>query len=142
MLSRITRRQAVLRTVVCLVVITVLAVRFAAIAPDVVGLPREAHRDAAEVIARGSPTTPVLAYMRNPGNLAFYLKRPVEELDSDDVADRVCGHESPVFYVMQPFALEDVSVPCLSRPGVQHYRFRQYTRGDEMNVWFVPGPQA
>ena len=51
------------------------------------GLPREAHRDAAEVIARGSPTTPVLAYMRNPGNLVFYLKRPVEDLEAEDVAD-------------------------------------------------------
>ena len=138
-LGRITRRQAAIRTSVCLVVIAVLAVRFAVIAPDVVGLPREAHRDAAEVIARESPTTPVLTYMRNPGDLVFYLRRPVEDLETGDVADRVCGHESALFYVMQPFALEDVSVPCLSRPGVQHYRFRQYTRGGEMNVWFVPG---
>ena len=76
-LSRITERRAVLRTVVCLVVLVVLAVRFAIVAPDVVALPREAHRDAAEVIQRRGTSTPVVAYMRNPGNLAFYLDRPV-----------------------------------------------------------------
>jgi hypothetical protein len=138
-LARITSRGAPIRTVVCLAVIVVLAVRFAAIAPDVVELPREAHRDAARVIESQAPsTTPVLAYMRNPTNLAFYLDRPVEALDAVDVRARVCRQESAVVYAMQPFALEDVSVPCLSRPGVQHYRFRQYARGDEMNVWFVP----
>ena len=139
-LGRITRREAAVRTIVVLTVIAILAIRFAVIAPEVVGLPREAHRDAAEVIeSRGTPTTPVLAYMRHPRDLAFYLGRPVQGLESEDVAENVCGRSSAVFYVMQPFALEDVSVPCLDRPDVEHYRFRQYTRGDEMNVWFVPG---
>jgi hypothetical protein len=54
------------------------------------------------------------------------------------VAARVCEREDGVFYVFQPFALEDVVVPCLDRPGVEHQRFRQYARGGEMNVWFVP----
>jgi hypothetical protein len=31
-----------------------------------------------------------------------------------------------------------VEVSCLERAGVEHRRFRQYARGDEMNVWFVP----
>jgi hypothetical protein len=138
-LGRITRREAAVRTIVVLAVIAILAIRFTVIAPDVVSLPREAHRDAAEVIeSRGSPTTPVLAYMRHPGDLEFYLDTPVQGLESRDVAESVCGRASAVFYVMQSFALEDVSVPCLSRPDVEHYRFRQYTRG-EMNVWFVPG---
>jgi hypothetical protein len=39
---------------------------------------------------------------------------------------------------MQPFALQPVAVPCLTRTGVRHYRFEQYARGDEMNVWFIP----
>ncbi len=137
-LSRITERRAVLRTVVCLVVLVVLAVRFAIVAPDVVALPREAHRDAAEVIQRRGTSTPVVAYMRNPGNLAFYLDRPVLAPDRANVAARVCEREDAVFYVFQPFALEDVVVPCLDRPGVEHQRFRQYARGGEMNVWFVP----
>ena len=63
---------------------------------------------------------------------------PSRRSTSNDVAASVCGQESAVFYVMQPFALEDVPVPCLARAGVQHYRFRQYARGGEMNVWFVP----
>ncbi len=136
--GRVAHRSAALGATVCLVVIVVLAARFALIAPDVVGLPREANRDAAAVVeARASPTT-VLAYMRNPQNLAFYLDRPVEEVEAPEVAAVVCGQPSAVFYVTQPFGLEDVSVPCLERPGARHDRFRQYARGDEMNVWFVP----
>ena len=138
-LGRVTRREAPLRTIACVAVLVVLAVRFAVVAPDVVGLPREAHRDAAEVIESYEPaTTRVIAYMRRPQNLAFYLDRPVETVDSNEVAASVCSQESAVFYVMQPFALEDVPVPCLARTGVEQYRFRQYARGDAMNVWFVP----
>ena len=138
-LGRIRTRQTALRTVACLVVLGILAARFVATAPDVVRFPREAHRDAAEVIARtGAPTSLVLAYMRRPANLEFYLGRPVVDLEPDEVAERVCGSDQPVFYVMQPFALDDVTLPCLEREGARHYRFRQYARGGEMNVWFVP----
>jgi hypothetical protein len=136
-LDRFTEQRALLRTIACVVVVGVLAARFVTIAPDVVGLPREAHRDAAEVIQQTQPSTRVLAYMRNPHDLAFYLGRSVEDLDGRDVAAIVCSEEIPVYYVMQTFALEDVSVPCLTRAGVRHERFRQYTRG-EMNVWFIP----
>ena len=138
-LGRIRTRRTALRTIACLVVLGILAVRFAATAPDVLRFPREAHRDAAEVIARtGAPTSLVLAYMRRPANLEFYLGRPVVDLEPDEVAERVCGADRVVFYVMQPFALDDVTVPCLDRNGVRHYRFRQYARGGEMNVWLVP----
>lgn len=136
-LGRVTERRALLRTVACVVVLGVLAAHFVAIAPDVVGLPREAHRDAAEVIEQTRPPTRVLAYMRNPRDLAFYLGRPVEDLDGRNVVAIVCSEQIPVYYVMQSFALEDVTVPCLARPGVRHERFRQYARG-EMNVWYVP----
>jgi hypothetical protein len=139
-LGRLATRGAPVRTVACIALLAVLAVRFAAIAPDVVRLPREANRDAAEVIEReGAPMTPVLAYMRHPTNLEFYLGRPVVDLEPGNVAGMVCGSDRDVFYVMQPFALEDVTVPCLDREGVRHYRFRQYARGGEMNVWLVPG---
>ncbi len=137
-LSRVSSRQAAVRTILCLAVITVLAVRFAVLAPDVVGLPREAHRDAADVIAAQDRTTKVLAYMRNPQDLAFYLERPVEDLEGRDVGAIVCSQRSAVFYVLQPFALEDAPVHCLEHEGVEYHRFRQYTRGDEMNVWYVP----
>ena len=133
-------RLAIVGTLACVVVIGVLSVRFASIAPDVVRLPREANRDAAEVIERTVPAnTPVFTYVRWPENISFYLGRPVRPLeDSTTVAKRVCNNDRQVVYVWQPFALKEVRVPCLSRPGVQHYRFRQYARGNEIDVWFVP----
>jgi hypothetical protein len=137
-LGRATKRPALLRTVVCLVVIGVLAVRFATLAPDVVALPREAHRDVAEVIEEGPAGAPVYTYMRNPRNLAFYLGRPVTELSMDAVASTVCGQSRPVYYVFMPFDRKAVAIPCLTRPGVRHDVFRQYTRGGEMDVWLVP----
>jgi hypothetical protein len=137
-LVQITQRKAALRTIVCAVAVALLGARFVLIAPDVVTLPREANRDAAEVVEARGAQTKVLTYMRNPQNLAFYLDRTVEDLEGTDIAAIVCSQTSPVFYVVQPFALEDVPVSCLSRPRVQHVRFRQYARGDEMNVWFVP----
>jgi hypothetical protein len=139
-LGRIRTRPAIVRTIVCLVALGVLAVRFATIAPDVVRLPREANRDAAEIIERSVPaSTPVFAYVRRPENISFYLGRPVRPLeDWTTVAKRVCNNDRQVVYVWQPFTLKEVRLPCLSRPGVQHYRFRQYARGNEMDVWFVP----
>ena len=138
-LGRIRMRRAAPLTVSCLVALGILTVRFAATAPDVVRFPREAHRDAAEVVVQtGTPASPVLAYMRRTANLEFYLGRPVVDLEPDEVAERVCNADRDVFYVMQPFALADVTVPCLERDGAQHYRFRQYARGNEMNVWLIP----
>ena len=137
-LARVAARPLLLRTAVCLVVIGVLAVRFATLAPDVVGLPREANRDAADVTRESLASTPVLAYMRNPQNLSFYLGRPVEELGPGSAATRVCDTLVPVYYVFQDFALESQTVPCLDRPGVVLHRFRQYARGT-MYVWWVPG---
>jgi len=139
-LGRLNTRPALLRTVVCVVVLGVLAFRFAVVAPDVVALPREANRDAAEIIRDGSPSTPVLAYMRNPQNLRFYLARPVEELGPRTVSTHVCARLVAVYYVFQDFALNEKAVPCLDRPGVVLHRFRQYARGT-MYVWWVP-PQA
>jgi hypothetical protein len=138
-LGRFTERRAALGAVVCVVVIAVLGLRFVELAPDVVALPREANRDAAEVIERHGSPAAVLTYMRNPQNLAFYLGRPVRNLQHAEIAATVCSKAArPVFYVMQPFALENASVPCLDRPGVEFHRFRQYARGDEMDVWYIP----
>jgi hypothetical protein len=138
-LGRTPKRPAIVRSIVCLVAVVLLGVRFVSIAPDVVRLPREAHRDAAEAIESAGPrTTPVLVFMRNPVDLAFYLGRPVRSLAAPEVSARVCGSAGPVFFVMQPFALPDVRVPCLARAGTVEHRFPQYTRGDEMDVWLVP----
>ena len=131
-------RPMLFRTLVSFLVIGILSVRFLSIAPDVVRLPREAHRDAAAVIRRSVPSdVPVLAYLHNPNDLAYYLDRPFETLTARDATERICGASGPLVYVTQPFVIKNVEVPCLARNGVRHYRFRQYTRG-EMNVWLVP----
>jgi hypothetical protein len=137
-LRRLPARPALARTVICLVAIGILGIRFVSLAPDVVALPREAHRDVARVVQNGPPGTPVLAYMRNPTNLAFYLGRPVARLDAGTVASRVCNARRPVYYVRQPLGNADVTVPCLGRPGVRHDVFRQYARGGRMDVWLLP----
>jgi hypothetical protein len=137
-LQRVARREAAVRTVVCVAVISLLTLRFAVLAPDVVGLPREANRDAAEVIEADPAPLRVLAYVRNPRTLDFYLDRQVRDLRGSDVAAVVCGQDAPVFFVHQPFTLDPVDLPCLERSGVEHHRFAQYARGDETNVWLVP----
>ncbi|HEU4970935.1 MAG TPA: hypothetical protein VFT35_03230 [Gaiellaceae bacterium] len=137
-LGRAARREAVLRAVVCLVVLGVLGVRFVVLAPDVVGLPREANRDAAEVVKSRETPTRVLVYARNPQSVGFYLDGPLLDLRGRDVAGAVCGQSAPVFYVVQPFTLGAVDVPCLDRLGVERSHFRQYARGDETDVWLVP----
>jgi hypothetical protein len=138
LLSGVLRRRAPVRSVLCVIVLAVLAARFAVLSPDIVAFPREANRDAAQVIGERGPATPVVAYMRNPGNLVFYVERPVEEPEPEALESRVCDRDVAVYYVFQPFALGNVDIACLDRPGVEHHRFRQYARGDETNVWFVP----
>lgn len=137
---RIPGRPAVVRTVASFVVLGLLAARFVVTAPDVIRLPREAYKNAAAIIeSEGPAAAPVFAYVRNPEGLEHYLERPVHHLrQPDKVAATICGRREAVVYVMQPFALRPVAVPCLARTGVRHYRFEQYARGNEMNVWFVP----
>ena len=97
LLQRLPGRPALVRTAVCLVAVVILGARFVVVAPDVVALPREAHRDVAEAIKRGPPGTPVVAYMRNPSNLEFYLGRSVAELRADTVVRRVCDELARCF---------------------------------------------
>jgi hypothetical protein len=137
-LGRIPERWGLMRSVVCVVVLAVLAVRFASLAPDVVRLPREANRDAAEVVGRHAPAAPVVTYVRNPRNVEFYLGRPVESPEPEQLPHAVCARKTGVFYVLQPFTLEPVAIPCLERAGVELSRFRQYARGGETSVWYVP----
>ena len=138
-LASIPRRHAIVRAAACLVAVGALALHFAVVAPDVVRLPREANRDAAELIeARAGAGTPVLAQLRDPAGLDFYLDRPFRVLTTSEVVPRVCSSKQPLVYVMQPQAITLVDVPCLERAGTEHVRFRQYARGGEINVWFVP----
>lgn len=138
-LARLATRSPVVRTLVALTTLGALGVAFAPVAAKVTRLPREAHKDAAAVIrSYASPSTPVFAHMVHPRDLAFYLERPVNAHRTSDVASSVCSSRQAVVFVAQPWVLPAVSLPCSRRPGTRHYRFEQYTRGDEINVWFVP----
>jgi hypothetical protein len=137
-LGRLRDRPMLFRTLISFLILGILCIRFLLVAPDITRLPREAHRDAATIIERSVPAdVPVLAYLHNPTDLAYYLDRPYETLNARDAALRICGGDGRLVYVTQPFSIKPVDVPCLARQGVRHYRFRQYTRG-EMNVWLVP----
>jgi hypothetical protein len=137
-LARIGSRPLLARTIACVAVSGVLAAHFVVVAPDVVALPREAHRDAAEVVRAGPARTPVYAFIRHASNLEFYLGRTVEEVDAADIEKRACRARQPVFLVEQPFDHDPVHLPCFGRAGVEHHAFRQYARGGVMNVWSIP----
>jgi hypothetical protein len=138
-LGRFARRQAIVRGALCTAAIVALTLNFVHLAPTLVRLPKEATRDAAEVVERDAPPgTPVLTRLSLPQGLTFYLGRPVHGLHPSDAASRVCTSRVEVAYVMQPFSLTRLDIPCLTREGVRHYVFKQYTRGGEMDVWLVP----
>jgi len=139
-LARLATRPPIVRTVVALTVLGLLAVGSASTAAQVTRLPREAHKDAAGLIERRAlPASAVFVYAHQPADLAFYLDVPVQALETSEVVSRVCKvRASPVVYVMQPFVIPPVDVPCLRQRGVRHHRFEQYTRGDETNVWLLP----
>jgi len=112
---------------------------FASTAAQVTRLPREAHRDAAALIKdQTSPNPPVFVHTLRPGDLAFYLKAPARAPRASNLASRVCSDQREVVLVVQPYRVRPIRVPCLNRVGVRHYRLRQYSRGDEINVWFIP----
>ena len=131
-----------LPSVVCLVALAFLGIRFVLLAPDVVGLPREANRDVAEVIARREGPPAKVGDIHAESGKHRVLPRPARD-DSRRAAGlstRVCtgASRAGLLRIQQPFALKEVQVSCLGRSGVEHHRFRQYARGGEMNVWFVP----
>lgn len=139
LLQRIPRREAVVRTSFCLVALVILSVNFASIAPAVVRFPREANRDAADVIAaRAVDGTSLLATVKHPNSIEFYLRRPLPIVETSQVVRRVCEAKRPVVYVRQIWAITLVRVPCLKRSGVEHYRLRQFARGNHIDVWVVP----
>jgi hypothetical protein len=137
--DRVRRREAIARAVLCVAVLAALTANFVNVAPNLVRLPKEAMRDAADAVnTEGGSTTPVFTRLHLPAGFVFYLHRPVSPLRPATAAARVCGSRVEVAYVVQPFLLRQVVVPCLARPGVRHLRFRQYTRGGEIDVWLVP----
>jgi hypothetical protein len=140
-LDRVRRREAIARAVLCVAVLAALTANFVNVAPNLVRLPKEAMRDAADAVnTEGGSTTPVFTRLHLPAAFVFYLHRPVSPLQPATAAACVCESMVEVAYVVQPFLLRRVVVPCLARSGVRHLRFRQYTRGGEIDVWLVPPP--
>lgn len=131
------RRLRVAAAIASLVLIAAVPI---AIAESLVRLPVEAHRDAARLIREhASPTTPVFADTHSPRDLVFYLGRPVQRLREPTDAAKVCTSRRVTVVVVQQWVRRPVDVPCLQRAGVRHHRVRQYARGGEIDLWFVPG---
>jgi hypothetical protein len=138
-LLRLKTRPALLRTAIVFVTLGLLSAGFVRTAADVTRLPREAHRDAAEIIERAAlPDTRIVVYAHRPEDVAFYLDRPITAIRAADVVSAVCRGRGAVIYVQQPFVVETVEAPCLDRRAVRHYRVKQYTRGGRIDVWVLP----
>jgi len=133
------KRRPGVRDVIALTAVVLVTVVSTLAGAKITRLPREAHKDVAALIReRAASGTPIFAYMLHPDDLAFYLDRPLRAPDASVVASRVCRSRGVVVLVTQPYMVEPVRIPCLLRRGVDHVRLRQYTRGGEMNVWFIP----
>ena len=138
-LARRTSRPPLVRAVAVLSAIGVLAYTFTNAILEISRLPREANKDAAMLIHAEAPAgARIYPHMAAPRTLAFYLQKPLERAPAQSDVRAICASRDPVVLVDQPFRIEPLSVPCLGRAGVRHYRFEQYARGDEINVWLVP----
>ena len=138
-LRRSSIRPPLFRLLVVLTILMVGSVAFVSSAAQVMRLPREAHKDAGAVIRAGAASSvPVFAYMLQPGDLAFYLEKPVKKVRSPAAVSKLCSLPQETVLVVHAWRLPPLDAPCLARPGTRHYRFEQYARGGEMNVWFIP----
>ncbi|MBM2821315.1 MAG: hypothetical protein HW413_61 [Thermoleophilia bacterium] len=134
-----TTRRLGVRTLIAVTTLGLVALISAPYIVRVTRLPRESTRDVAETIrALAPPSAPVFAHVPYPRDLEFYLGRPVETPRTTDLARRVCDAPREAVVITQPWILPPVTIYCTQRKGARHFRFRQYARGGEMNVWFVP----
>ena len=138
-LARLSTRPARARTVVVIATFAVIAVFSTPLLIDVPRLPRDSTSEAAETIRRlVPPSTPVYAHVAYHHDLAFHLGRPVRSSWTSSEAQEVCASGQLSVYVDQPFLVPGADVPCTRREGARHYRFEQYARGHEINVWIIP----
>ena len=100
-------------------------------------LPREATSDVAAAIQATAPSAPVVTYMPYPHDLELLLGRPVTEVWSASELRRACRVRETVAIVTQPWILPPAKIPCIERQGTRHFRFRQYARGGQMDLWLV-----
>ena len=105
----------------------------------VMRLPREAHRDAAELIeSSGTESAPVFAYMLQPRDLGFYTARPIRTLRRPSAIASLCAKDELAVLVVHPWRIPRVHLPCHSRAGVRRDQLEQYARGGHIDVWFIP----
>ena len=124
------------RKLITLTTVLVALAAFVGTAAHLLRLPLEAWKETATFIERDVPPgTPILAYVSHSLGLSYYLEQPVTRLEGHGVVDHVCNRSEPVVYVIQPYDIEPVEVSCLKRAGTRHVRFRQHSRGGEINVW-------
>ena len=101
-------------------------------------LPRESIQDVGVTIRTVAPlSAPVFAYVPYPRDLEFYLGRPwrhPERLSSSAWSVRSNAKWS-----------SSASRGCCRRDrslhaarGTRNFRFEQYARGEEVNVWLIP----
>ena len=138
-LARLPTRPAPARTVAVVAMLAVLAVQFVPLALDVSRFPRDSTEQAALTIrALVPPSAPVVAHVPYPHDLSHYLGRSVEPAWTGAEARVVCQLQRPAVYVDQPYLVPTVAVPCLHGAGARHLSFRQYTRGQRIDVWVLP----
>ena len=132
-------RPPLLRFLLVVAALTALAFSFGHSIVEISRSPREATKDAAELIrAVAPPGTRVYPNMVAPRTLAFYLRERLEPRPAQSDVTVMCTSRTPVVLVSQPFRLEPLRVPCLRRPGVRLFRVEQYARGGAINVWLIP----
>ena len=137
-LTRATTGRQIGRAVL---VLSVLAVAGATSVPqmwEILRLPREASREAAEFVRTFGEPTPVFAYVPYPRDVEFYLGREVERPKTPEQALGVCALDDEAILLTQPWLLEEATFPCTMRPGTEHAQFEQYARGGRIDVWIIP----
>ncbi len=78
------------------------------------------------------------AHVPYPGDLEYHLGRRVVRVYTRESAATMCKSTRRLAYVDQTWLIPPPIPLCLRRPGTQHYRFRQYARGEAIDVWIIP----
>jgi hypothetical protein len=142
-LARPVTRPAAARTLVVVALFSLIAFLSAPHLVDVPRLPRDSTSEAAMTIRTVvPPSTSVFAHVPYPYDLQFHLGRPVIWTWAPDDARDVCDASRLAVYVDQPFLVPDADLECTRRDGTRHYRFEQYARGHEINVWVIPPAES
>jgi hypothetical protein len=138
-LGRVRSRPETLRTVAAMTMLAAIAVLSVPRLVEVLRRPRDSTSAAAMTIRSLVPaSTPVFAHVPYPNDLEFHLGRSVVPIRTEADARRVCAARTPAVYVDQPYLVGGVTVACTDLPHARHYRFEQYARGDEIDVWIIP----